>query len=591
MLKKIFTCALMSVASLMAIAQNNTGARESLQIVDNSFIDYAAANRKAGTDMGVTNMTSESIDWPKNADGDDNCALLIVVVENMSRDDLDAVNIELDNGEQVALAQTNTKGNKLTRWFFFPESNGQNVGVTISHPRYGLTKLPGKRFDQKHIYQVTVRNPSTVTLSINSEPTGATVTFDGQPMSLKTPMTIPNVLMGTHTIALTPADAAKANPVKEQTIDVNNSNAAFNFDMMKRKTVTIIADPSDSHLTAKLNDKIVAEGQGRIVLKDVPYERDYTIIGKYKEQELIDKITINEELAPEVKIYVIGSRSVSFTSKQNNQEVKGAQVTINGRDEGQTPMTKVLKYGKYTIGMAYGGYTKNKTFTVGKNSDNCMINIPSKKRVSFNPWNVDFQKRQYGLSVNYVNKYYSAKQGGKSKHYNNIGTEGGNDGVQVGISYQPYFKYGQGLSFGVYAQILMDKEAEIYIENDYRKHTQVDLYIPLQYQFTLPLSRHFSISLNAGAAVSVGVYNGFSMKDENTSVNLGFGYNEEHGMYLPERVDYSLLFGVGIQMNHFKIEAKLAPGLRNHKLGFDSESQSYIEGKSNAFSAGVSFLF
>ena len=411
-------------------------------------------------------------------------------------------------------------------------------------------------------------------------------------MANTTPLTIPDVLMGTHTIALSPANAATAMPVSQRTIDVNSSNSAFHFDMMKRKTVKIVAEPSDSRLIAKLNDKIIEEGQGCIVLENVPYERDYTIIGKYYEQELTDKITINEELPAEYKLKVIGSRSVSFTSKQNNSELRGAEVTINGRTVGVTPMTKVLDYGNYTVSMSYGGYSsKPKTLKVDKKLENCMMSVPSRKNVSFNPWNVDFHKRQYGLAVNYVNKYYSVKQGGKSKHFNNIGTEGGNNGVQVGLSYQPYFKYGQGISFGFYAQILMDKEAEIYMDNDYHKHKQVDLYIPLQYQFTLPLSPNFSISLNAGAAVSVGVYNGFSIKDENTSIDLGFGYNEEYGMYLPERVDYSLLFGVGIQIKNFKIEAKLAPGLRNHKLGFDSESKSYIEGKSNAFSAGVSFLF
>jgi len=560
-------------------------AQAQMKIVEGTFHDLAAGNVSVSeSSMGVTNMTAESMEWPLDADGEEGTlALLAVTFENMSPEDIERVNVQLPMGKIVAKTETRVINNQTYRWYFIPADN--NMDVTFHHDRFGDDRLLAENFEAKHIYVLKIRNATTVSVSVNSVPGGARVVFDGQELEHPTPCTIPDVVMGLHKIALIPGNPRMANPVQERTIEVSASQAAFSYDMLKRKTVVIKASPFDSYLKVSLNGKVVVEGQGQVTLKDVPYGPTYQIVGTYKEAELPDDITINEDTPEEYMVKVVGSRSISFLAKQYNRTVSGADVTINGRSVGVTPLTRVLEYGTYLVDMAYSGYHKSKKLTVNKKTKECMILIPNKKRVAFNPFRTDYQKRQWGLAFNYINRYYKFKVDGKSKKYNWIGEEGTNHGVQVGIVYQPYFGLGQGLSTGLFWQGTFGKSEE---DNDV-SYMENAIYFPLQYQFRLPLSRNFSVCLNAGAALTYGLSNKWTVNEE--EYDVGYGHNEDYDLYHPERLDYSLLFGVAVQFKALQIEGKYSVGLKDHKIMYtkgEGEEASY---KSGFLGIGVSLLF
>ncbi|MDE5869439.1 MAG: PorT family protein, partial [Muribaculaceae bacterium] len=332
-------------------------------------------------------------------------------------------------------------------------------------------------------------------------------------------------------------------------------------------------------------------------LDSARYGIPYQLKGVAGTDEMTTPFVVND-LTPRVyKFKIIGARSVSFTAKQNNREVGNAEIVINGVLEGYTPFSKVLDYGTYNVSASYNGYTsKPKKYKVNKNSKNTLLlKIPNKKTVGFNPFDVDFTDREWGIAVNYIHRFFNFKKDGKTTHYNWVGKEGGSNGVQVGITYQPYFGYGQGLSTGLYWQGTFGKtDFDNGTSVEEVTYTESALYFPLQYQFRLPLHRNFSVAVNAGAALTFGLSNKFSNKfgDTNNSYDIGYGYNSQFDTYSPDKFDYSLLIGAAIQYKSLQIEGKYSIGLKNHKVAADGfEDPNPLSYKSSFLSAGISLLF
>ena len=334
----------------------------------------------------------------------------------------------------------------------------------------------------------------------------------------------------------------------------------------------------------KNNGKLLGEGDETIILKDAEYG-NYTVTGTYKEAMLTRTIEVNDDTDDVITINVIGSRAISFTATQNNREVN-ADVAINGVTVGTTPMTRVLDYGKYNVTMSSMGYSKSTTLRVNKNTNDCRLNLPTRRSAGWNPFRTGYKEREWGLAFNYIRRYFSLKQGGRSHKYDWVGNEGEASAFQVGIAYQPYFVAGQGLNTGVYFQITPQ-----HLDDDWDV-TDLAFFIPLQYQFRLPLSRDFSIAVNAGMAMTIGVHNELSERNSDTEsgdkIDVGYGHNSEYNTYFPDAFDYSLLFGVAVQFKALQIEGKYSLGLKNHEVMLQDQTCTY---KSGFMGIGLSLLF
>lgn len=584
-MKKILLLIAAIIASLSASAQ--------MEIITNSFRDYASGNKAVGGEngMGVTDMTAETIDWPYDQDGNEGTlALLYVYFENLAPDDVKKIGIAPSSNTYIVSKDYALINGRPTLKVFLLA--GKNIDLTFNS-QLGSTRLQSKDFTEKHVYEVGVRNKSSQNVNITTIPDGATVTFDGYKLAGHTPLTIPNVSMGDHTIAIAPANPQIANPIDERTITVTASQSAFHYDMFKTKNVNIIAVPYDSHLEVIFNNQTIAAGNGSVRIPDAPYERRYQIIGTNGTDKVEDQIFIDANTPTDYIVHVIGSTSMSFTAKQNNQEVSGAEIIINGKPEGKTPLTKLLPYGEYNIQASYNGYTATKKIKVNKNSKDLMLRIPNKKSTGYNPFDVDYRKRQWGIAVNYIHRYYNLKVNGKSTKINWMGEDGKSNGVQIGIVYQPYFGAGQGLSTGLFFQRTFGS-ADYDVPGSYNSSysEKADfyenaLYIPLQYQFRLPLHRNFSIAVNAGAALTYGMANKLTYGDPKETIDLGYGDG------FPDKLDYSLLFGAAIQFKALQLEAKYSTGLKDHSKEFQSISGTTdkVSLKSSFISVGLSLIF
>lgn len=573
-----------------------TGLSAQIKYVEGSFKDNASGNVSGtSTDLGVTNLADLAIDWPqKDLDGNRkfDVSLLIIDVENTSAADLDGISAKLSNGLSVIKKEVkNINGRNRLLFFVQP---GDPVDITFNSTKFGSDRISGVKLENRHIYSAKLRNATTISVTIDSDPKGAKVFWDGAEKGI-TPLTIPDVIMGSHNVELIASDTNLADNVKTQTIDFNKENATFYRDMRKKRDVILIVSPADA--TLKITDadgKLVAQtrtANGEVLLKAIPFGI-YAIEGTTPQGDRQkETLTVNAQLPQRNSIRVIGSKAISFNAMQNNTTVTGASVNINGKSEQQTtPLTKDLVYGTYDVMMTYNGYTKSKKLKVDRNSSGeFMIKLPNRRRKGLNPFAIDYIKREWGIAINYVNRSYSFKQDGTSKNYNIWGDEKSMNGVQAGIVYQPYFGYGQGLSTGLYWQAFFTSAGEGSDEFNGQMHT---LWIPLEYQFRLPLAQDFSIALNAGAAVEFGISNDVKFKDTDEKINLGFGHNEDYDSYMPKGVSFQWLAGVALQWKALQLEAKMIRGLTdNDDMYTVPEGESKVTCKANSWSVGLSFIF
>lgn len=536
-----------------------------------------------GNGFGVMNMTAESIVWPADEDGETTTsALLIVNFEMMSPEEIKQIIAQANNS--TSIIKTEKLSDNRLMIFFVPAASGSTI--RLNHEKLGIASLPAQQYKAHNVYTATVFNDGDLPVVITSEPAGATIIWDGKNVG-KTPLTIEKVKVGNHTFSLTPANPKIANSIGPETNHISESNAALHFDMFKRKNIEVETRQPDAEIFVYYNGELVTNGKGHVVIENAPFDRKYDIEAKLGTDMVKGQLFVNDETPPTTNYNVIGSSSVSFTAKQNNKEVSGAELLLDGISIGATPFSKILDYGKYDVQASYGGYTGKKTFTVKKGTNEIVIKIPNKKNVGYSPFDVDYRKRAWGIAFNYINRYYNYKVNGKSQKHNWCGETGSSNGFQAGITWQPYFGYGQGLSTGIYYQMTF---SDYDINDETGEVREGAIYFPLQYQFRLPLHRNFSIAVNAGAALTYGVSNQLKLNN-NESIDLGYGENEKYGITFPDKLDYSLLFGAAIQFMALQLEAKYAAGLKDHKILYDPESTDKISCKSSSIILGLSLIF
>lgn len=574
---------------LLIVVTLALSASAELKYLDNSWKDYSAKDKEVGgkNGLGTTNTTWANIEWPRDPDGEDNASLLIVSFQNMGEKDIEKLGVNVGRGSVIKKEAKHSQAHGGLYTLFIYLTPGKDQDITLRSENFGNVRIPAKDYRNHGVYEATVLNAGLTNISITSDPKGATVTLDGKKLNEVTPLTLKDIYMGGHRIALSPANPEIANAVPETTIDVSSSMTIFNFDMRKTKTVKIVADPSDSYLRIMYNNQVIEEGKGSITLVDVPYEFKYTIEASKGKEAVRDYLFIDANTPSELKVKLLGTRTISFYAKQNNNIVDDAVITVNGQYIGETPVSKLLDFGKYEVRASKYGYTGVKKVKIGKNTKDVMIKIPNSKSAGYHPYDIDYNSRAWGIALNYVYKYFNYKKDGRATKYNWIGEEGGSHGFQAGIVYEPYFGYGQGLSTGAFIQGFFGKAHDI--DRDEVDYEEWSIYVPFQYQFRLPLGANYSIALNAGAALSYGFSNKFSFSDK-SSLDLGYGWNSDYDMYFPDPFDYYITLGAAVQMRAFQIEAKYNIGLKDHKVMHNPNDSGSLSYKSSAISIGFSLL-
>lgn len=559
-----------------------------INIVEGSFRDINAGDRQAeGSDIGGVNMTSTSMEWPTDADGNEDVALLVVDFENVPLDEIDNIVPSLTNQIVVAVEKRQLDDGKMGKFIFVPAKKGMDV--TFSHPTFGSTRLVGKDFETHHIYTVRLRNNKLVNVHVDSDPQGAPVYFDQKYVGV-TPFTIHNVTLGKHELQLNSPNDEIAESSAPEIINVTETATTFTRSLRRTRPMQFVSNPGNARLRLIRNGQEIGSGTGTMAFNNLPYG-EYNIAGVIGATEVEIPVVVNAATVSPMYVEVVPSKAISFIAIQNNMPTSDASVSLDGHDIGKTPLTYPVPFGKHTVEMSYYGYSKKGKINVRANTDTKYeLVLPNRRQGRHNPFNIDYKRREWGLTFMYVSRQFNLKANGRSTRYNMYGEEDKSDqGVQVGIAYQPYFGYGQGLSTGIFWQGFFGSfdTGNSGEKSDWQEHS---VYIPLQYQFRLPITGDMSVFLNGGGAVNIGVSN--IQKIDGETVDVGYGYNEDLKLQAPCRVNWTIPIGGGFQYKALQIEAKYIIGITNDKDMLEAMGAS--EGstlKRGGWSVGLSLMF
>ncbi|MDR1722696.1 MAG: outer membrane beta-barrel protein, partial [Tannerella sp.] len=179
--------------------------------------------------------------------------------------------------------------------------------------------------------------------------------------------------------------------------------------------------------------------------------------------------------------------------------------------------------------LAYNGYivvdcdaNKSRTnrqnyFTViaGDKKQRIYVTQESKKLC----FNCPKAKYPWGLSVGYVSK--------ETNYYNDI------DGIQIGIRFEPLFKYGFGLNMGLNYEHYYTTYENYYQDGYKHKYEENALNIPFHLEYRLNFSKYFNIFAYSG--IGFDIINASSASASDFATNFTFDY------------------GGGLRINHIQL--------------------------------------
>ncbi|MDE6462982.1 MAG: hypothetical protein K2L32_09420 [Muribaculaceae bacterium] len=195
----------------------------------------------------------------------------------------------------------------------------------------------------------------------------------------------------------------------------------------------------------------------------------------------------------------------------------------------------------------------------------------------------DYTNRDWGMKFSYLNrkfKYTYDRQTMTADVYGN--PKKAEHGFVMGVRYSPYFGHGQGLVTGLDCRALF---SSLEVDGIDCLMAEVGLYLPLMYRFTLPLSDDFSVFVQTGLGMYLGLVRDLDpMDDDYEDIDVGFGESDD--WYNPNQFQLSVPMGFGFTYKALTVEATYNVGLTNN-------SALITEGKckESIWEAGISIGF
>ncbi|MCX4331252.1 MAG: PEGA domain-containing protein [Muribaculaceae bacterium] len=568
-----------------------SGALGQMKVVANSFKDINSNDAQtSGFSMGSMNMIAMSEEWPDDADGGDKVAELLIQFKNVPLSEY--LNFKITDTQEVMPcnpSEMRVIEQEGQSWLkvFIPAHD--NADIDVAHPDYGTTRIVNKNIKKHHVYIVTIENAKLVNIVVTSDPVGALVELDGKRMAGVTPMTIPNVTLGRHELALYPQSGVTvAKDVARHAIDVTDAKTTFEYNMRKTMHIEFQSEPDGAFIDVIKDGKKVQSGKSPLAA-NLPYG-EYVVCANHGGVVVEEPVSVNSHTSAKKIIEVKNSKAVLINVFQHNQALSGAEINIDGHYAGMAGQTYKLYYGSHWVQASYYGVTKTKHIKVDDKSDGeIKIKLPGRQRSRHNPFDIDYNRREWGVAFNYINRTWRFKVDSQTRKYSTWGDEGKSDhGMQMGITYTPYFGYGQGLVTGLYWQMFFSEMSDFDDSPTWYDHA---LYVPLQYQFRLPLGEDFSLYVNGGVAMTLGLSNELNYGENEGSIQLGYGENSDYGTYMPNRVQWSVPVGAGLQWKALVLDFKYSFGLNDNADMYEASDDVKASCKMRTWSLGLHFVF
>lgn len=504
---------------------------------------------------GLENLSTKFMEeWPNDGDGRP-CAWIRVKFENMTYEEMEQVQFKVsassdivyDNPKQVYQEEHE-------RWLFVKAS--EKAYIYAYHAKYGTTDNVTIRLVEKGVYDVTLVNNRTVSITVDAKVDGADVRIKELGLSKKsTPKAVfEGIPMGDYTLVVSKNGIEKY----RDSISVSETNTFFEADARDRKELTITSDPSGA--SVYINGK---KQNGKTPLNVTLPHDTYTFRVELRPDQYDEKsININSATENTISFEPIEKQRFEVVAMYNGSKVN-ADLYINNELEGRNSSSYqlYLPTGKtYHMRMSYFGNSKEKKVKVSKGMGEQIFKIPTRSSFVW-PWQREYQSAPFGFTVGYVQKQLSTDDEGYKVKENGVWYNGEDkwlSGVQVGFRVQPCFSWGLGLYTGLYYEYYFSSNGDPYGDeySDFEEHC---IYLPAHVLFRLPFAEKVALQVHGGLGFNYSV-SGRYYED---------GYDDYSDFYgedgCPKRFNMTLEVGVGFRVGPVQINAQYGLGLTDHE--------------------------
>lgn len=513
--------------------------------------------KEAKSASGLDNLAVKFIDnWPKDFNGDNDCAWVRVKFENMTDSDVRSTTFSFGNSSPLVKTQDRLAEEEHEIWLFVTPSNNTYMEAHIL--RYGMSnRLANIKLEPKHAYDVVLKNNKTLSINIITIPDGATVMLNGT--KHKTPATFTGIALGKHNISI----SKDGSLILSDMIDVNENNVRFEYDLRPQKTITIKSDPSDANLFINNNDA------GRTPKK---VELRY---GNYKIEAAIGfeidskTITVDDYSDDIITLHPVKRKTFYVFATYGGRKVN-ADLYIDGKLYGKSQESYQIKgpIGKrYKMEMVYIGRSKKRNITVTENMDiQQRFSIAAKNYYSSTaPWDIDYDPKLWGITASYVAKQYVSYEGKNIIYKENLWGEENKwmHGFQLGFHFIPCFNWGGGLYTGLFYEYYISTYDPNTYSDYYDRVEEHVLYMPIHLYFRFPLADKYAISIHGGIGMDCGLSMQQSLSWSNDYYNLPLEYGSE---YMPKRFNISGEIAADLRLGPIQITGGYSWGLNDHQF-------------------------
>ncbi len=182
---------------------------------------------------------------------------------------------------------------------------------------------------------------------------------------------------------------------------------------------------------------------------------------------------------------------------------------------------------------------------------------------TYRPWH----KRYWGISVGYVQKQWEASNDSEKFKYGfwdlyDPNGEGGHmDGIQAGLRFEPYAKFGLGVNMGVFYEFYFSKSKTLTIDNQqvYGEMTEQSLYAPVHLCYRLRFGE-FQLFAFGGAGFDYSLNYKMKLKYDGSG-DVGYEENNSYDDYNWKRFNISYEFGGGIRVHSVQASFTMSKGI------------------------------
>ncbi|MDE7412027.1 MAG: hypothetical protein K2M94_08320 [Paramuribaculum sp.] len=570
-------------------------------------IEFVSFKETPKNDFDMTKQLIENTTGWKNGavNSKKKAALLRVRVQNMPKNDLTEIQWNVPSPSYVIPDYDHVeKTEEIWLWV----DPAENIFLEA--------KYMGKSYRQyisvkpKEMYEVVLRNNKTVSIVVNTiPPTGAVVTLENG-LTATTPNQINNVSLGKHVLKI----SYEGRHIVTDTIEVTETSTRFPaggvgfYDLRQKKSVTFKTKPEGAQLY-----KVNVDGNNDYlgvapVTTELPFG-SHTIMAVAATDTVPLSINVNIDSEKEYTLEPVPEQTFDAMAFQDSKNVDGdlyirdkSGVYKSWSEINASDSTKVTSLGKgayrlkYPIGtkldlkMSYYGNSKEETGIKVRRGMKSVYDfkIPVSSKTFTWPWEKDFRHTFGGFSFGYVQKQYVTRDGAYLIKQN-LWEEGASmHGGQLGMHFEPAFKWGLGLYTGLFWEFYVSSDGS-WLDNDTYTYQEHDLYLPIHLYYRLRLGERCHVALHGGIGMDFIVSHNIHTGSETNGTYVEWNESlSEDWTIVPKRFNASGEIGVDFRWRMIGATFTYSWGLTNQ--GFYSDYGD-LKTHTNKMSFAISWMF